>query len=115
MFKSTAYIFNNPWSKALEDIAKNSPTTSLPEKEKWNKDTPMTINDVKLWEQIYYSAGDVGIYAAWDPYDELYIIVHNLFINTNFGIEVFSGNNAADDVWNRARELGIELNGLTPS
>lgn len=108
IFKTTQYIFNNPWGVELDNIIPVS-NSYLPPKTNWSANEPPTIKDIKTWEQLYYKSGEVGIYAAWNPYTDFYIIVHNLFINTPFGVEIFHGINAADNVWNRAKELGIEL------
>jgi len=109
IFKTTQHIFNNPWGPELLDIPTPVSANNLPNKSNWPGEYLMSIADVKLWEQIYYKTGEIGIYAAWDPYDEYYIIVHNLFINSKFGIEEFYGSESVNNVWNRAKELGIEL------
>ena len=109
LLKTTSYIFNHPWSTAIENLADNPGISSVTTQKTWTANNSISINDVVLWEQIYYDSGQIGIYAAWDPYEEFYLIVHNLFINTNFGVEIFSGIEAANDVWNRATELGVDL------
>jgi hypothetical protein len=112
IFKTTQTIFNSAWGEEFEDDQITSvPAHFLPTKEIWNLEREMTISDVKFWEQIYYKSGDIGVYAAWNPYGELYMIVHNLFINTTFGLETFYGEEAVNDVWKRAEELGVVLPG----
>lgn len=113
IFKTTQYIFNNPWGAEFDALIP-TPTSSNPPKENWKETKPPKLSDIKLWEEIYYKTGEIGIYGAWDPYTNFYIIVHNLFINTSAGIEIFSGDNADDEVWNRAKELGIELSTSAP-
>lgn len=75
----------------------------------WDYEKNPTIEDVKYWEQLYYVPGTIGIYAAYDPYIEFYIIVHNLFLDQNFGIETFYGSGANKNLWKRAKSLGINL------
>ena len=69
----------------------------------------MEIEDVKIWEQIYYKGGHVGIYAAWDPYAEFYMVVYNLFIDVSGGIKTFYGPTARSQVEEHAKKLGIDL------
>lgn len=69
----------------------------------------MNISDVSLWEQLYYSPGSIGIYVAWRPYAEYYMIVHNLFSHTKQGIETFYGPTAYQEVQRRAASLGISI------
>ena len=110
VFKTTQSIYNTPWDMEIEDDkSQHIPAHFLPNKVVWSEDRPMTVDDVRLWEQIYYKSGDIGVYAAWDPYGDLYMIVHNLFINTTFGVEIFYGTDAADEVWKRASDLGVNL------
>jgi len=51
----------------------------------------------------------MGMYAAWDPYAEFFVITHNLFLDSPAGIEIFYGSGAIRQFYNRAKELGIEL------
>jgi len=101
IFKSSQEIFSDPWFEKSPNIG-----TCLPVRESWKKQEPIQISDVFQWEQIYYLPGDLGIYAAWNPYDDFFIIVHDLFLKNSKGIEIFR------DQWaliNRARDLGIDL------
>jgi hypothetical protein len=86
-----------------------SNVNTLPPSELWREDRQITLEDVQIWEQIYHQEGNVGIYAAWHPYDELYIVVYNLFLNVPGGIEMFYGNDAQDKVLEKAKKLGIDL------
>jgi hypothetical protein len=40
----------------------------------WNSDRPMRIEDVDLWEVITEQSGPVGVYAAYMPFGELYVV-----------------------------------------
>lgn len=103
---TTDQIIRRPWKKEIID-QKNS--TTLPIPPSWKESTPMTINDVNFWEQLYYKIGTVGIYVSWQPYEEFYIIVYNLFSHIEQGIESFYGPTAYADVQTKANSLGIEL------
>ena len=106
ILKTTQHIFNHPWEEELVELPSSS---YLPKVNKLKIDSNVILSDIKLWEQIYYKKGNIGIYAAWDPYIEYYIIVHNLFINTTVGVEEFFGEDASTKTWERAREYGINL------
>ena len=76
----------------------------------WIHERSMGIDDVELWEQLYYEPGNIGIYAACYPYAECYLIVYNLFMNKHhLGIQQFYGAGAADSVRTKAIEFGIIL------
>lgn len=103
-FFTTSQILENSWNKM--------PTTSnqnLPKQNRWLKDTPPKFEDIETWECIYDQPGNVGIYAAWSPLVEMYIIVNKLFVGTDLGIEVYYGNTAAKKVWKRSQKFGINL------
>lgn len=40
----------------------------------WNSERPMRIEDVDLWEVIAEQSGPVGVYAAYMPFGELYVV-----------------------------------------
>ena len=40
----------------------------------WNSARPMRIEDVDLWEVITEQSGPVGVYAAYMPFGELYVV-----------------------------------------
>jgi hypothetical protein len=68
-----------------------------------------SINNVQIWEELYYKKNYVGIYAAWSPYVEFYIIVYNFLINTDHGYESFFGPYAARNLTHKANKIGIKL------
>ena len=76
----------------------------------WDYSIVPKMSDIKIWEEIYYSLGGVSVYAAYNPYVEYYIIVHDLFKNkTQVGIEEFYGINASEKVKDRLKEFDIFL------
>lgn len=104
LFKTTQEILSNPWDTQIRKT-----TVHLPPKILWDKLEDISISNVELWEQIYYQPGNVGIYAAWTPYAELYMIVYDLFMEEQKTINTFSGTSASLDVFKKAQELGIDL------
>jgi len=106
-FKNTLDIITNPWNKSFS--TSNSSAAMLPSYKKWTKDRLPQVNDIVLWEQLYYEAGNVGIYAAYNPYVDFYIITYNLFLNSDYKFEEFMGPYATQNCYDRAIELGISL------
>ena len=95
IFKSTVDLLSNPWTNAEE-------TVELPLKEEWLSTIAPTFDNINTWEQIYFQAGNIGVYAAWSPYVELYVIVYNLLNK----IEVFD---SSENTVKRLNEFDIDL------
>jgi hypothetical protein len=106
MFRSTSNIIENPWRQDIPGVVHSFP----PPKQPWTNSQEPTIFEINLWEQIYYEPGNIGVYAAWDPYTEFYMITYNLFIDLPFGIKTFYGKDALDSVIKETKSAGINLN-----
>lgn len=91
-----------PWENKEHTTMKKIPP-------KWNNDVDLTIDDVVIWEQIYHQPGNIGIYVAWSPNEEFYIVVYDLFVNTSAGIKIFKGPTAVDRILALASKLDINL------
>jgi len=80
-------------------------------KAQWDYKRPMTIEDVDIWEMLYWQGGGLAIYAAWLPYAEFYMITpHGLLWwerKSNKRVELFYGPGADFKVQQRASELRI--------
>lgn len=95
----------------------------LPPCEQWDYSRELRIEDVNIWEVIA-EPWDVGIYAAWDPFAEFFLIRHETDYHTNphwqddrvkglprkFQFETYYGKQAQKFVLKRAKELGVHLN-----
>jgi hypothetical protein len=107
IFKSTHQILNNPWKEDVPNIdpfpAVKPPTTF------WKSDSPIELSDVVLWEQIYYEPGVIGVYAAWDPNEEFYLVTYNFFLEENAGYKTFYGDNCVNRVIEELDFMGIKL------
>lgn len=55
----------------------------------WDGDRPMRVEDVDLWEVITEMSGPVGVYGAYMPFGELYVVTSGWRI-----VAEFSGWNA---------------------
>jgi hypothetical protein len=87
----------------------------VPEKTIWNNSKFPSINDINFWEQIYHEPGNIGIYAAHDPFVEFYIFVFYPIADDSYrGFVKFSSKTGIDDVVSLGKNLGICLK-LTPA
>ena len=75
-----------------------------PPNKPWDYKRDMQIEDVNLWEEIRFNPRGIGVWAAWDPYAEFYMIT-----NGKSAIETFYGPGASRAVYKRAKELGVNL------
>ena len=92
----------------------------LPKKEPWDYQREMRIEDVDIWEVIA-EPWDIGIYAAWDPHAEFYLVridrdykksnlewqKNALEGKRNFEYETYYGPGANVAIQKRMDELGI--------
>lgn len=109
-FKSTKNIFLTPWEdEVFNENISNYDTPIFPEKTKWDYKREMKIEDVDIWEQLYYQGGGLALYAAWSPYAEFYMITHHQFMYKPNSIETYYGAGASEDAAKRAIELGMPI------
>jgi hypothetical protein len=105
IYKSTKHIISNPYEKMPANLDSRFGYYRVDTK----VINSFNIDEVKMWEQIYYEPGFVGVYAAYDPYVEFYMITYNIFIDRPLGIETFFGNDAVEKVIDKTKKLGINL------
>jgi hypothetical protein len=102
ILKGTAEYFDENWM--------NYDTIQTPPNPKWDYSRVLQIEDVDIWEVIYEQGGAVGIYAAWCPYAEFYMVrVGWVAEAAGHGVETYYGPGAQKEVLKRAKELGIPL------
>jgi hypothetical protein len=101
-FITTEQIFEKAWSTDYT-VGEFEPSPQ------WHYVRPITLDEITLWEEIFYQPGHIGIYGSYQPYAEFYIIVYDLFKSNRNTIETFYGKNASEDVRVRATELGVNL------
>ena len=104
IIRSTHEILNNPWGEIR-------PSSIIPSQipPGWSLERPITIDDIVMWEEIFYEAGLIGVYAAWSPFEDFYIITHNLHLKNLNLIEIFQGPESVKDLIKRVSELGITI------
>jgi hypothetical protein len=104
IFKTTDDIFKFPWNYTQYDSV-----TFPPDFIEWDYSSILDISEVVVWEELYYEAGNFGIYVSWNPRAEYYIIVYDLLIGSTHAVEEYYGHDAENKIKLRARELGIIL------
>lgn len=86
----------------------------LPPTKEWDYSRELCIEDVDIWEVLYEASGGIGVYAAWLPHAEFYMVTTgwnpNVFqISSNKNIKTFYGQSAQSKVYKLAKTLGIPL------
>ena len=111
-FKSTYNILTKPWEDELYNSnAFDKPFLELPPNPKWDEKRKMEIEDVDIWEVVYEQGGMAGVYAAWCPYAEFYMIRCGWYAESKgHGVETYYGPGAQEDVIRRCKELGFPVN-----
>jgi hypothetical protein len=106
-FKSTQNIFKD-FSEVYDVNWMESNKIVLPPSSPWNYKKEMKIEDVDIWEVIYEQGGGVGVYAAWNPYAEFYLIRVGWFLESkNYGFETYYGPGAHKKVQKRMKDMNI--------
>jgi hypothetical protein len=81
-----------------------------PPKSNWSYKREMTIEDVDVWEVIHEENHGLGVYAAWSPYAEFYMITAGYDIETkSHVIETYYGGGSQYLVQKRIKELNFPV------
>jgi hypothetical protein len=102
-FKSTQNIFKD-FREVFETKWADSNKIEVPPHPNWDYSRELQIEDVDIWEVIYEASGGVGLYAAWCPYAEFYLLRTGWWNMPN-DIETYYGKGAQKKVQKRVREL----------
>lgn len=108
-FKTTKDILTTPWEDELwDDNWMDSDKLKLPPTYQWNYSRELQIEDIEIWEVLYQATGGVGVYAAWLPYAEYYMITTGWeMAKIGMGIETYYGKGAQQKVAQKMQEMGI--------
>lgn len=88
-FKSTYNILKNQdEDEVFNPNWMDSDKLILPSFVPWDYKRELQIEDIDIWEVVYERGGGTGVYAAWDPYAEFYMVVINEKIETFYGKNV---------------------------
>jgi hypothetical protein len=118
-FKSTYNILKKvDEDEVFESKWMDSNKLELPPKINWDYGRELKIEDVDIWEVLYEASEAIGLYAAWLPYAEFYLITNSFnyknsatiirnhhYWDKNF--ETYYGPGAQIQVIKRCKELEI--------
>lgn len=76
-------VFDDNWMNY------NSIFQYMPEPVQWIEKRAPRLDEIDIWEVITEMSGPIGVYGAWQPHAELYVVTHNWRI-----VQEFSGWNA---------------------
>lgn len=100
----TKHLFEN--NGAPDDLYIQN--TSAPVTSDWDYSRVITIDDVKIWEELYLDPFNLGLYSSWNPYVEFYLLVYFDF-RDNRRFKTFYGLDAHDDVKRYLDKCDIHL------
>lgn len=104
IFKSTPHIWSRAWEPSkTQDMVR---TSMLPQTDKWASEKEIQYKDVELWEEIHHEAGNFGVFVAYRPYADFFIIAHYMLANTKYAFEIYRDE---ESVRRRTKELGLGL------
>lgn len=118
-FKSTYNILKKvDEDEVFESKWMESNTLQLPPKIKWDYSRELKIEDIDIWEVLYEASEGIGLYAAWLPYAEFYLITTafnlsngpRIINNTAYWdkhFETYYGQGSQEQVIKRCQQLGI--------
>jgi hypothetical protein len=124
-FKTNYDIFVNP--ESCESYSENwmdRDTVYLPPYQKWDYARELNVDDISLWEVIYEAGGGLGLYAAWDPHAEFYLLTtgndyrYRKFIYSKDGVErscdsknyeTFYGKNCQKTLLQKIKQYNIPI------
>jgi hypothetical protein len=118
-FKSTHNILRRPdRDEVFHENWMDSDKLVLPPRIDWDYAREMQIEDVDIWECIYEASAGIGVYAAWLPYAEFYMITTGFDWDADLmyednqhynhkKIETYYAMGAQKKVQQRMKELGI--------
>lgn len=109
-FKTSKDIFIEPWnSEIYNENDFDKPFASFPPSQPWDYKRELKVEDIDIWEEIYFAGGGSGLYAAWMPYAEFYMITINIHWIGHGSIETFYGPGSSDMAYKRCIELGFPI------
>lgn len=109
-FRTTYNILVKPWEDELWNPNwMDSDKIQLPPSKEWDYSREMDIPDVDIWEVIFQGSNGFGVYAAWQPYAEYYMITSGWDKSGSVMVETHYGPGAQEEVKKRCLELNIPL------
>ena len=110
IYKTTHNILNKPWEDELfNENWMDHDLPYAPPTQDWKYDREMRLEDVEIWEEIYYKTGGIGLYAAYLPYAEFYMITGKWVQARPGNLEFFYGPGSMQAAYHRALALGMPI------
>jgi hypothetical protein len=115
IFRTTKGILTGKESEIFDPNYDVDSPLFLPPNGQWDYKRELQIDDVSIWQVIYEESGRRGLYAAWDPYAEFYMILagwkKDIYGNPDklADVESYYGKGAQNMVMKRAQELGFHV------
>ena len=120
LFKTTKNILEVQDEDELFDPNwMDSNTLVTPPTNDWDYARELKIEDVEVWEVLFEGSGGLGVYAAWRPFAEFYMVTTgfdtlnykfiNEFMYSGRITETYYGPGSQARVVDRANQLGIFL------
>lgn len=97
LYKTNKDIFKTHKEEVYENRFFNSNTLCLPKNKKWDYKRELKIEDIEIWEVIFEDSWGLGVYAAYDPYAEFYMIKY-ASIDGNKVIDTFYGQGSQNKI-----------------
>jgi hypothetical protein len=107
IWRTTYNILKAPWEPDyFNPDWMNYDTIQTPPKTNWDYSRELRVEDVDLWEVITEGGGGVGVYAAWSPYAEFYMVTSDRLLS----IETFYGPGAQKKLKKYLDLIGVSYN-----
>ena len=84
IFKTNHDIFKTNGEELWSEEQKNYSFLTVPESHPWDSSKEPTVEKIEVWEVIVESGG-LGVYAAWSPYCQFYMLKQGYEFDTFFG------------------------------
>lgn len=85
IFKTNNDIFNTHEEEIFDENIMNYDFVIFPETKKWDYKRPLNLEDIEIWEVLYEASGGIGVYAAWRPLAEFYMVIYK------YNVKIFTG------------------------
>ena len=108
ILRSLEQIKNNAWGSAAQGEFIANSGAPIPAYN-WDYSKTISVDDVTLWEQLYHESGNFGLFVAWSPYVECYLLVFYPFINFDKGYKIFYGHTACYDVRSFMEKMSVDF------
>ena len=109
IFKTKDNLFKN-FSEYFDPNWMNSDKVILPPSTPWDYSRELQIDDVDIWEVICEGYENYGVYAAWLPYAEFYLLLPTEYLRSKgHNIETYYGPKAQEYLKKKMKSLGIPI------